>query len=312
MKKYAWIILFNIFFYQGDVMKAETINNQSLYVVTAATVLTLGAAGYWYNQPTPLPSFEKAPTKIKHIIFDLDGVLLTTNTMKSLQTIGLHNVLYYFWHTGTMPNKQALLPLLLDAPALSTEKMFHNNQAVPQIMVDWQTGRQKDIELLQTTITYLDAQKDSGTITQAQHCVLKKMCTLMFTPDVLASTRMMMPQALEFITLVAQYAQEHDIKLYICSNWDPSSIDLIQQDFKELFSFFPQEHIFISGKIGALKPQPAIFEHIMKTHNLNPQECLFIDDEAINVVSAQALGLNTIHMSTNKYIDLITQMNAIL
>ncbi|NBV40643.1 hypothetical protein EBR77_02255 [bacterium] len=312
MKTYTWILLLGLLFYQGDVVKAENIDNQKALVLSAAAVLTLGAAGYWYSMPTQLPTFEKAPTKIKHIIFDLDGVLLTTNTVKSLQTLGIENVLYYFWNTGKTPNKQDLLQLLTQAPAISTENMFHNNQPVPQIMVDWQTGRQSNEQILTSTLQYLDIQKEKGDVTLAQHCILKNLCKLMFTPHILASTRMMIPQALDFITMVAQYAQEHGIKLYICSNWDPASIELIKQDFKELFSFFPQEHIFISGKIGALKPHPAIFEHIIKTHHLNPDECLFIDDEATNVISAQALGINTIHMSTNKYIDLITQMNAIL
>lgn len=47
----------------------------------------------------------------------------------------------------------------------------------------------------------------------------------------------------------------------------------------------------ISGEIGLLKPQPAIFEYALARFGCEPQGSVFIDDHEANVAAAQALGM---------------------
>ena len=64
------------------------------------------------------------------------------------------------------------------------------------------------------------------------------------------------------------------------------------------YSYFPKhydldsfEGIVVSSDIKMIKPNPAIYEYILKTYDLNPIECLFIDDVEANVRAAEALGI---------------------
>jgi putative hydrolase of the HAD superfamily len=51
----------------------------------------------------------------------------------------------------------------------------------------------------------------------------------------------------------------------------------------------------ISGRIGLIKPERAIFEHLLTEHRLIAEETAFIDDHPPNVEMSRALGIRTIH-----------------
>jgi putative hydrolase of the HAD superfamily len=50
-----------------------------------------------------------------------------------------------------------------------------------------------------------------------------------------------------------------------------------------------------SSRVGLLKPQPAIFHEAARRFGAAPRELLFIDDFALNVKAARALGWDAIH-----------------
>lgn len=50
------------------------------------------------------------------------------------------------------------------------------------------------------------------------------------------------------------------------------------------------DHRFASFEMGLLKPDAAIFEHVAATLGMPPERVLFLDDNAVNVDSAAAVG----------------------
>ena len=48
----------------------------------------------------------------------------------------------------------------------------------------------------------------------------------------------------------------------------------------------------VSAFIGCLKPTPEIYCHLLNTYNLKAEECLFVDDMAINAEGARAIGMD--------------------
>ena len=46
-----------------------------------------------------------------------------------------------------------------------------------------------------------------------------------------------------------------------------------------------------------LKPDPRSYISCLNDLNLQPQDCLFIDDQLRNIIGAQKIGLNTIHFN---------------
>jgi epoxide hydrolase-like predicted phosphatase len=53
--------------------------------------------------------------------------------------------------------------------------------------------------------------------------------------------------------------------------------------------------IVVSGEEKVMKPDPAIYERTLARLGRQPEEALFVDDFAHNIVAAQQLGLATIH-----------------
>ena len=54
------------------------------------------------------------------------------------------------------------------------------------------------------------------------------------------------------------------------------------------------DDIVISGEVGMRKPDPEIFLLAARRLDLKPRECVFVDDLALNVEGARALGMTAI------------------
>jgi len=54
------------------------------------------------------------------------------------------------------------------------------------------------------------------------------------------------------------------------------------------------DKIFISGEIGLKKPNSEFFRHVLKNIKALPEECVFIDDQERNCLSAKKEGIRSI------------------
>ena len=59
-----------------------------------------------------------------------------------------------------------------------------------------------------------------------------------------------------------------------------------------LESYF--DEIVISSEVGLIKPDPAIFQHMLERLQVAPNEAVFIDDNPANVAGAEAVGITGI------------------
>ena len=249
---------------------------------------------------------------IKNIIFDLDGVLLRTKSHKGLTHLGIYNILRYIIRNQAFPTKAAAFKILAQIPSLNTTQTYYQGTALPPILVDWQKGLLTNQELLKISHDFLDQHFQQKKIRRAEYILVKSLCSLMFTPERLVETRAKMPKAAHLLTKISAYAQEHNIQLYILSNWDKQSFPLVQKKFPAIIEHFKPENIMISGTVGLVKPSPEIFEHFLKTYNLKAEECLFIDDEAANIKGAQYCGIFTLHCTPKISKSLYNSMTHLL
>lgn len=81
-------------------------------------------------------------------------------------------------------------------------------------------------------------------------------------------------------------------KLFLLSNISEGFAKTYPQVqwIKELFDNF--DGIVLSGTIRKTKPNKDIFEYLLKEFNLNPDECIFIDDSPINISGAKEVGID--------------------
>ncbi|MFZ9503265.1 MAG: HAD family hydrolase [Cyclobacteriaceae bacterium] len=100
----------------------------------------------------------------------------------------------------------------------------------------------------------------------------------------------------ERIQLLDKLKDNH--RMFLLSNTN----DLHLSRFSEMmYEISPQrtldsyfEKAYYSHQIGMRKPDPAIFEYVLKENGLKSEETLFLDDNPDNVSSAASLGIKTL------------------
>lgn len=85
-----------------------------------------------------------------------------------------------------------------------------------------------------------------------------------------------------------------DYELFGLTNWSHETFPyaLANYDFFELF----EEKIVVSGEEKLIKPNPEIWNVLLKRYNIKAEESVFIDDNDKNVEMADSLGFITVHV----------------
>lgn len=61
---------------------------------------------------------------------------------------------------------------------------------------------------------------------------------------------------------------------------------------RSMYHYF--DELYFSCEVRIMKPDPAIFLHMLEKEGLTPSECIFVDDSAANVATARTLGFTTL------------------
>ena len=82
--------------------------------------------------------------------------------------------------------------------------------------------------------------------------------------------------------------KENGYHLYLFSN--------VSQDFHEFKHIIPGleyfDGLFLSSDWKGLKPEKELYRNFFKHFDLEPSECFFVDDLAVNIEGAAALGMD--------------------
>lgn len=79
---------------------------------------------------------------------------------------------------------------------------------------------------------------------------------------------------------------------------------------KEVLALF--DHVIESSKVGVRKPEPRIYEMMCERLDLQPQECIFLDDLGINLKPARAMGMATIKVPLGDVTPAIDELRKML
>ena len=98
----------------------------------------------------------------------------------------------------------------------------------------------------------------------------------------------------EVISLI-QELKQNGYKLFILSNITKHFVN-VQYKFPILKEF---DGLVFSSLIKVVKPNKEIYEYLLEKYNLNPKECIFIDDTKKNLAGAARFGIKTFHFQSN-------------
>jgi putative hydrolase of the HAD superfamily len=87
------------------------------------------------------------------------------------------------------------------------------------------------------------------------------------------------------------------------------AVDRLRQD--ELRAVLARFSAVIeSSKVGVRKPEPRFYEIACETVNVQPDECVFLDDLGINLKPAAAMGMQTIKVANST--QALTELSQVL
>jgi 2-haloacid dehalogenase len=98
---------------------------------------------------------------------------------------------------------------------------------------------------------------------------------------------------MESVAILAALKARH-YPLYALTNFAADTLRLCDERFDFLAWFNGR---IVSGEVGQLKPDLAIYQTLLTAYQLDPQECVFIDDNPINASAPSVLGMRGIHFT---------------
>lgn len=228
-----------------------------------------------------------------NIVFDLGDVVIETKYAQTLWSIGPLKMLHYA-STGNNPfaAHKKLFAFLDSIKPYNPDQMIikdAHGHIMPQLFIDWLKGTisgQEILDLIRTT--------PGNFASNAEEALVRALAEVLFIPDYFVQTRHIIPQAVALI----KDCKKAGHSVYGLSNWEPESSDLLKQLHPELFDLF--DGMVISGKVGMAKPEAAIYQYLLETHNLDPQETILIDDQPENLVAAENNGIHGIHYTKKR------------
>ena len=103
---------------------------------------------------------------------------------------------------------------------------------------------------------------------------------------------------LEFVQKLSQ-----KYRLFLLSNTDAIHIDTFEQEngisfYSDFYQCF--EKVYFSFEIGMRKPDPEVFNYLLKKHDLSAKRTLFIDDSKESTDIALSLGFQVWNLQVGK------------
>jgi FMN phosphatase YigB (HAD superfamily) len=252
------------------------------------------------------------------LIWDLGNTLFRVSKMGMAQEIGFSDfALYKLWdHKDPIEIQKIAFKIMADLKKQTcTHAVPKNGELeIPALMCDWFIGDctgnticdqvNKKIEELDKKQFFFN-EREKRLVTETLH--------VMLDPQKLAENMKPVKQAIRLLSECCALTDKMGKPLhkqFILSNWDPESFDYLydSKHGKKVFNFFNPEHIVISGDIGLLKPNPAIYQYMIDVYKLDPKKCIVIDDQQENIDAARAIGMTALLLQDFDYKTLRNQL----
>lgn len=261
-------------------------------------IAALGAAGTLDSAKPQHP--------IKAIVFDIGGVLAYQSSWGIMSEFDKTSLLMYMaeqriWSSQIQPRFFEVLAKIYgkQEPEQGSTCICGEGLELPKIFCDWLCGKLTGKQAIKIITNALNDPQQTIVASPREKAVITSLAGVLFNPKTIAQHTYPIAEGEK---LVADCSRA-GFDVYILSNYGQDSFEhLYRKDlFARLFTYFPRDHLFVSGFMGSAKPYHSIFEIFLKKSGLMAEECVFIDDQLENVVAAQRLGFQAIHLNRGDF-----------
>lgn len=90
-------------------------------------------------------------------------------------------------------------------------------------------------------------------------------------------------------------------KIVLLSNFHLKAFEIVYNRYP---FFRLADEMIISSRIKLLKPNREIYQHMLSTLSILPEESLFIDDTLVNIEGAKKLGINAVQFISSEQLEI--------
>jgi putative hydrolase of the HAD superfamily len=250
----------------------------------------------------------------KILIWDLGDTLFSTHTLALARVIGLTDfVLYQVLDRQSPADLKAQIFTILtsfEEPAAHQAHQAYGaatngGKVLPLPLLKWLAGESTGAEICDKASSSI-AELDKGGYfkSKRQKRLIARAISAIFNPVLYARFMRPIGSGLKLLRECAEYHQRH--KFFILSNWDRESFVRLaaSNHGKRILEYFNPTQIIISGNIGVLKPNPYIYQYFITRFNVDPRDCVLIDDQPENIQAAQDCGMIGLLLENQNYTKL--------
>lgn len=240
-------------------------------------------------------------TKTKTLIFDFNGVLANVSRLGIAKEMGLGQLTWYAFAYRSNPKTDFFQFLENEFGTQKPEKNCQlaggDGHALPKIMCDWMTGKPgKDI--IESIINHIDENELINKSFKGK--VFKAVAKTIFNPQTLVKHT----HPIKGVKNLLQRCFKKGNRMLLLSNYADDAFQELykKEEFNVIFKHIAPQDCIISGICKVMKPYKSIFDYLenfLTEHNLEIEECIFIDDQIENIEAARAYGLESIHFTGN-------------
>ena len=289
-------------------MLCATISRFKLFILGS---LMLGSALWFYARNQQSNSAARA------VIFDMGDVLFEADRMGVAKELGMGNLIRYkirervhFKEIGDL-----LLSRLFEVMYHLGRQQPYNNglyamnkdYELPGIFCEWQKGAIDSTTIKNSVLWHIEELNAQEWFhSKIEYEMVKKMVQTMFDPSILAHNLKPIKKGWELL----KTCKELGFKVAILSNFDRETWALLQIRYADLFEYV--DEIVVSGEIGYIKPDPAIYHYIVnilyRKYDITAENCWFIDDTPNNIIAAERLNIHAFLCDNKKFDGIENQL----
>ncbi len=261
-----------------------------LSILCAVLGVSLASSFYSGAIDRTTPQEDQKPA----IVFDLGGVVFKTAKSKVIKDqLGLASTVGYMLRHACGPEgiKKNWFKTLKkiggkQGPSFALQDELGNKIAVkdekgtvlPDYMVEWLCGNRSNDELFREICESIETLPK---LSKADKQFMINMTRNFIPEDFVASRKL-----IDGIETLIKKLTKRGYPLYVLSNWDKESFDLMLKKYPEIFELF--DGYIVSGIEHLAKPDKRIYEKLEQ--RFPHQVYVLIDDQRDNIAMAEACG----------------------
>ncbi len=237
----------------------------------------------------PTNFYPRSLTKPTTIIFDIPGVLFKENRAILRQKIGIRSLASYAVTHWKNPSTVCfdLLETMSKHPAHQPSVLLKFKEKImPRCIVEWQQGYKTCDQVRTELVNFIEQMAEQNYFSSMQEKNLTQhIIKFIFDAQQLPElTKPVMP-----MVDLAKQLKKAGYQLLLLANVPHELYSTIKTNYPEIIELF--DGSIVSCQTHILKPDKQMFKKLLDTYQLNPCQCILIDEKEESVAAAQELDI---------------------